>query len=81
MENLEDVLVPVELKYCERCGGLWLRSKDVEEVYCPACVPKMAEYPSPRRRKRVIVVQVESVDEIQACLAELAEMRVEGGNA
>jgi Zn-finger nucleic acid-binding protein len=45
MENLEDVLVPVELKYCERCSGFWLRSNDVQEVYCPACVRKMAEYP------------------------------------
>jgi Zn-finger nucleic acid-binding protein len=75
MEDLSEMLVPVELKYCERCGGLWLRSKDEEEVYCPGCVPKMAEFPPPRR-KRVIVVQVESVDEIQACLAELAGVRV-----
>ncbi len=36
MENLEEMLVPVELKYCERCGGLWFRSKNQEEeVYCP----------------------------------------------
>ncbi len=81
MEDLSEMLIPVELKYCERCGGLWLRSKDEEKVYCPGCVPKMAEFPPPRQRKRVIVVQVESVDEIQACLAELAGVCVEGGNA
>ncbi len=81
MEAIEEMLIPVELKYCERCGRLWLRSKDEEEVYCPGCVPKMAEFSPPRRRKRVIVVQVESVDEIQACLAELARVCVEGGNA
>jgi len=32
MEIHEDALVPVELKYCERCGGLWLRSKGEEAV-------------------------------------------------
>lgn len=82
MENLEEMLVPVELKYCERCGGLWFRSKNQEEeVYCPGCVPKMAEFPPARRRKRVIVVRVDSVDEIQACLAELSGVCMEGGNA
>ena len=81
MESVEEMLVPVELTYCERCGGVWFRSKDEEEGYCPGCVPKMAKFPTPRRRKRVIVVQVESVDEIQACLAELAGVCVEGGNA
>jgi Zn-finger nucleic acid-binding protein len=50
MEIHEDALVPVELKYCERCGGLWLRPPDDEEVYCPACLPKMAEFPPPMRK-------------------------------
>jgi len=81
MEIHEDALVPVELKYCERCGGLWLRSKGEEEVYCPACVPKMAEFPLARRRPRVVVLEVNSVDEIEGCLAELAGICVEGGNA
>jgi len=30
MESLDDLVVPVELKYCERCGGLWLRPKQKE---------------------------------------------------
>jgi hypothetical protein len=77
MESLDESIIPVELKYCERCGGLWLRSKDEEQVYCPTCLPKMAEIPQPRRRKRVLVVQVNSVDEIEACLAELSGMYVE----
>ena len=81
MEVHNDAMVPVELKYCERCGGLWVRSQDEEEVYCPACVPKMAELPPPLRKPRVVVVAVNSVDEIEACLAELTGMCVEGGNA
>lgn len=27
----------VELKYCECCGSLWLRSRDCRLPYCPAC--------------------------------------------
>ena len=33
------------------------------------------------RRKRALVVAVESVDEIETCLAELAGVCAEGGNA
>ena len=80
MERLDDVLVPMELKYCERCGGVWFRAKDAAEVYCPGCVPQMADMPKPKR-KRVVVVAVNSVDEIEGCLAELAAVCGEGGNA
>ena len=44
----------LELKYCERCGALWLRVKGCDEVYCGPCVPKMAEFPRsglPRARQ------------------------------
>lgn len=57
MEVDDSGLVSVELKNGERCGGLWVRSEDDEDVYCPACVPKMAEFP-PMRRPRVMVVAV-----------------------
>jgi len=30
-------VVLLELKYCERCGGLWLRQRDVSGVECAAC--------------------------------------------
>ena len=80
MEVHDDGLVPVELKYCERCGALWFRSGGEEEVYCPSCVPKMAEFPEPKR-KRVLVVEVNSVEELEGCLAELSSFYTEGGNA
>lgn len=38
-------IIQLELKYCERCGGLWLRVKDSEEVYCYNCGPRMADFP------------------------------------
>jgi hypothetical protein len=40
----------------------------------------MADMPK-QRRKRALVVAVESVDEIETCLAELAGVCAEGGNA
>jgi hypothetical protein len=39
--------VAVELKYCERCGGLWLRELGESEVYCGNCRVRMAEMPRP----------------------------------
>jgi Zn-finger nucleic acid-binding protein len=39
--------IPLELKYCERCGGLWLRPSESNEVYCSRCAPEMAELPAP----------------------------------
>jgi uncharacterized Zn finger protein (UPF0148 family) len=32
----------VELKYCEHCGGLWVREGG-GGVYCGKCQPKVAE--------------------------------------
>lgn len=38
MERQPKYAIQLELKYCERCGGLWLRPKESELVLCPACV-------------------------------------------
>ncbi|MBZ5657993.1 MAG: hypothetical protein LAO56_22245 [Acidobacteriia bacterium] len=46
--GLEAQGVAVELKYCERCGGLWLRPQGHIEVYCMNCRVRMADMP--RRR-------------------------------
>lgn len=37
----------LELKYCERCGGLWVRLQGESEVYCVKCRRHMAELPRP----------------------------------
>ena len=42
-------LVELELKYCERCGSLWLRRPGSEEVYCISCAPKMSALPTGRK--------------------------------
>jgi hypothetical protein len=38
----------LELKYCERCGGLWLRPQGTDAVYCAACAENIRELPPSR---------------------------------
>jgi hypothetical protein len=40
----------VELKYCEHCGGLWLRECGAGVVYCPNCLPKVNDLPFSKKR-------------------------------
>lgn len=41
MEEQGDIRM--ELKYCERCGGLFLRQAESARVYCVTCAPAMQE--------------------------------------
>jgi uncharacterized Zn finger protein (UPF0148 family) len=38
--------IQVELKYCERCGGLWLRPRGTDGVYCASCQVRLAAMPN-----------------------------------
>jgi len=57
--RMEGGEIQVELKYCERCGGLWLRQQGTKSVYCGGCRAFLAAMPNPgqapprkeRRRK------------------------------
>jgi Zn-finger nucleic acid-binding protein len=57
--RLEGQEIHVDLKYCERCGGLWLRPQGADSVYCADCSLCLAGMPDPgqapprkaRRRK------------------------------
>jgi hypothetical protein len=42
-EGTYAVLLLLELKYCEACGGLWLRQAGSLEVYCERCAERMGE--------------------------------------
>src|SRR5689334_13582092 len=42
-------VVELELKYCERCGGLWLRLCGDDEVYCVSCRLTVSRLPACRR--------------------------------
>ncbi len=41
----EDPKIEVELKYCERCGGLGLRPLGDSGVYCRSCRAHIASLP------------------------------------
>ena len=52
--EIDDVeVIELELKYCERCGGLWFRELDSEEVFCPRCVLQVESETPGSRRMRV----------------------------
>jgi len=40
----------LDLKVCERCGGLWLRPQESRWRYCRRCKPKVDRLPVPRPR-------------------------------
>lgn len=41
----------LELKYCERCGALWLRHTGGQENYCAMCFVQMEDSARPKKRK------------------------------
>lgn len=49
MTSQTDSAVGLELKYCEQCGGLWLRSRGSADCYCAACARFLEDVP-PRAR-------------------------------
>jgi Zn-finger nucleic acid-binding protein len=47
ISEMEGQQIQVELKYCERCGGLWLRPQGTDGVYCASCRVCLAALPNP----------------------------------
>ncbi len=45
IDTIEGPRIRVELKYCERCGGLWLRRLSTDGVYCSGCRAHLAAKP------------------------------------
>ncbi len=72
--------VELELKYCERCGGLWLRRRGMQNVYCASCVPRMAQFPVPRKARGAPRRGMGDVLEFEGRLQELMGVGTEGGN-
>jgi Zn-finger nucleic acid-binding protein len=74
----------VELKYCERCGGLWLRPVGGREIYCPPCIPKMAQLPF-RGMKQTSLAYLNRQNEeslaMESHCIEVLAFCPEGGNA
>jgi len=45
MKTADPELILLELKYCERCGGLWLRTQGTALPYCAPCARELADLP------------------------------------
>jgi hypothetical protein len=78
MKGLE--IVRLELKYCERCGGLWMRTSGTQDAYCPPCTLQMSDLPAVRRKKRPHLPASDRVA-IKGQREEWSVVCGEGGNA
>jgi hypothetical protein len=65
-------LVYLHLKYCERCGGLWLRPEGDATPYCPRCEHFMAALPAQTPRPKRKIVPAPCVPTALALLPTLA---------
>lgn len=51
-------VVRMELKYCERCGSLWLRECGAGVVYCGNCQLEVADLPVPKKKPQRVKIPV-----------------------
>ena len=77
--------VGVELKYCEHCGGLWVRERGAG-VYCKKCEAKVAGLPKPTNKWRNPVLPVHphtAVEdhEFEIDVTEISDFEAAGGVA
>jgi hypothetical protein len=49
--KMQEVHGRVEMKYCERCGALWVRAIGSRNVYCCRCERQMRELPLAGQQK------------------------------
>ncbi len=68
--------VAVELKYCERCGGLWLRRQGQEVVDCGRCRARLAALLRTGRGRGSEPRMAQNPRQIE-CLLGVAEMEVQ----
>jgi hypothetical protein len=78
--------VGVELKYCEHCGGLWVRECGAGTVYCEKCQPKVADLPAAKMRRGRLALPVRphtAVEdyEFEIELEDLKDLEAAGGVA
>jgi len=56
--------VRVELKYCEHCGGLWVREGG-GGVYCPKCEGTVAEMASTKKKPARLMLPMQQRTVVQ----------------
>lgn len=81
MEFSRCEVIELELKYCERCGGLWLRRQGAEGVYCTGCTVKMPECRMATRRGGRPRLPIHSARDVHGRFSVIAGGRGERGHA
>jgi uncharacterized Zn finger protein (UPF0148 family) len=75
----------MELKYCEHCGGLYVRERGAGGVYCEKCEAKVADLPIPKKKpgKVRLAARPGSTREyrVEVSKEELRDMEAVGGVA
>ena len=69
----------VELKYCEHCGGLWVRERGAGVVYCDACQPKVADLPAPKKEPGRVILPVRPHAAVEDYLFDEEEVEIGDG--
>jgi hypothetical protein len=72
MEETSGEGMEVELKYCERCGGLFLRRVQTVGVHCASCrvqltaIPTSSDLPRQTRSRKTCLPVVKKTSESRA---------------
>ncbi|HEV2397770.1 MAG TPA: hypothetical protein VGS27_12565 [Candidatus Sulfotelmatobacter sp.] len=76
--------VRMELKYCEHCGGLWVREGGAG-VYCRKCEAKVADLPVPKKRPGRLMLPKQETSQVQkygcGIPEDVGDMEAAGGVA
>ena len=80
METENTEIIELELKYCERCGGLWLRIRGRDDVYCSSCALQISDLPGAPVRKRGAKLPARRHGDRKQ-LSNFASISRQGGNA
>jgi Zn-finger nucleic acid-binding protein len=81
MEFSRMEIIQLELKYCERCGGLWLRRHGAAQVYCASCALEMPEYALMRKPASHPRLPVNHKRDVHGRFTVIAGFRGAGGHA
>ena len=81
MKAVDPEAILMELKYCERCGGLWLRTKGAAQPYCAPCAREMLDLPAPQSRLRRPRIPGNHYSDTRLRGARLPRLIEEGGQA
>ena len=81
MKSVDPEEILLELKYCERCGGLWLRRKGSPGPYCPQCARELMDLPAPQTKIRRPILPGNHYSDAHVRGSNFPKLVAEGGHA